>query len=240
MQRRGIHGGCVEDSRPLVLIVDEVAPLVKLLQLELGFQGLRTDTVLIEDSPLAKAQALQPDAIVIGSVIPTPEFFSLLEQLSVGVKAKLLFINGTGNENDTATAMEMGAHDAISRPFLPEAMGLHIRGMLGMDPADASQIRRGSLTIDYLRRIVWKGEMKMALGTNEWGLLLALAKATHLREGEGISAAALLTTVWGEEYAPETQFLALWIDRLRKSLGDDLKDPWLVLGDIAAGYRLAD
>jgi two-component system KDP operon response regulator KdpE len=212
-----------------------VAPLVKLLELELGFQGLRMDSVLIEDSPLAKAQAIKPDAIVIGAVIPTPELYNLLEQLRAGTTAKLLFVNGSANEADTAMAMQLGADDAISRPFLPEALGMHIRSMLAIDPPEASEIHRGVLTIDHLRRIVWKGEMRLVLGTNEWGLILALARAPGT-----VKPHELLVTVWGEDYAPETSFLAVWIERLRINLGEDPQHPEIVLGDIEEGFRLAD
>ena len=220
-------------DRPLVLVVDEVPPLLKLLQLELGFQGLEMDTVLLENNPLSKAEAIQPDAIVVGAVIPTPELYNLIEQLKVAVPSKLLFVNGTGNDSDTALALQMGADDAISRPFLPEVLGMHIRSLLAIDTPEATQLRRGALTLDFLRRIVWKGEMKISLGTNEWGLVLALARSPVT-----MSAVDLLTTVWGEEYANETNFLVLWIDRLRVNLGDDPSHPKLVLGDIEEGYRL--
>jgi DNA-binding response OmpR family regulator len=217
-----------------VLIVDEVPPMVKLLQLELGFQGMNTDTVLLENNPLAKAEAIQPDAVVVGAVIPTPELYNLVEQLKIALPAKVLFVNGTDNQSDTALAMQLGADDALSRPFLPEALGLHIRSLLGIDSPEATQLRRGSLTLDYLRRIVWKGEMKIALGTSEWGLVLALARAR-----ETMSATDLLTTVWGDDYAGETNFLVLWIHRLRVNLGDDPQNPELVLGNVDEGYRLA-
>jgi len=218
----------------LVLLVDEVPPVVKLLQLELGFQGFEMDTVLLENNPLAKAEAIQPDAIVVGAVMPTPELYNLMEQLKAAVSSKLLFVNGTGNDSDTALALQVGADDAVSRPFLPEALGLHIRSLLAIDPPEATQLRRGMLTLDYLRRIVWKGEMKISLGTNEWGLVLALARAPAKMDAKD-----LLTAVWGEEYANETNFLVLWIDRLRVNLGDDPARPEMVLGNIEEGYRLA-
>src|SRR4051794_34431826 len=96
-------------DRPLVLLVDEVPPVVKLLQLELGFQGFEMDTVLLENNPLAKAEAIQPDAIVVGAVMPTPELYNLMEQLKAAVSSKLLFVNGTGNDSDTALALQVGA-----------------------------------------------------------------------------------------------------------------------------------
>jgi len=229
------HRYRVQDEKPLVLVIDEVGPLVKLLELELGFQGLRMDSVLIEDSPLAKAQAIKPDAIVIGSVIPTPELYNLLEQLRAGTSAKLLFVNGSANEADTAMAMQLGADDAISRPFLPEALGMHVRSILGLDSPEMTKLHRGVLTVDYLRRLVLKGDMQITLGTNEWGLMLALMRAPG-----AVSANELLTTVWGDSYADETDFLVVWMNRLRVNLGEDPERPEIVLGNNDEGYRLAE
>jgi len=225
----------MQDSRPLVLVVDEVPPLLKLLALELAFQGLRMETVLLEEDVEARATDLQPDCIVVGAVIPTPGIYDLLEHLKAAVPSKLLFINGSGNDSDSALAIQMGADDALSRPFLPEALGLHIRALLSMDSPESTQLRRAGLLIDYLRRIVWKGEMKIILGTNEWGLLLALAAVNG-----AITANDLLVEVWGENYAGEIAFIKAWIDRLRVNLGEDPQHPEIVLGDVDKGYWLPD
>src|SRR3954470_6633242 len=114
-------------SQPLVLIVDEVPPLIKLLKLELGFQGMVLDTVLLEDDPLAKAIEIKPDVVVVGAVIPTPMLYDLIAQLRANVSSKVIFINGSGNDGDAALALQEGADDTITRPFLPEALGMHIR-----------------------------------------------------------------------------------------------------------------
>lgn len=55
---------------PVVLIVDEVPPVVRLIELELGFQGLRTENVLLSNDPVKTAESLSPDAIVLGAAIP--------------------------------------------------------------------------------------------------------------------------------------------------------------------------
>jgi DNA-binding response OmpR family regulator len=221
-------------AQPLVLIVDEVPPLIKLLKLELGFQGMVLDTVLLEDDPLAKAIEMKPDVVVVGAVIPTPVLYDLIAHLKANVSTKVLFINGTGNDGDAALALQEGADDTITRPFLPDVLGMHIRSLLAIDPPEATMLRRGPLTIDFLRRIVWNGERKLAVGTNEWGLLLALARSTRVMQ-----ARELLTTVWGDEYAEELQFLVVWMNRLRVNIGDDPLHPAIVLGTPEEGYRLA-
>jgi DNA-binding response OmpR family regulator len=82
---------------------------------------------------------------------------------------------------------------------------------------------------------VWNGDRRIALGTSEWALLLALAQ-----HREAISAEELLTSVWGTDYAGELPFLRLWTERLRINVGDDPKQPQIILGDETSGYRLVE
>jgi DNA-binding response OmpR family regulator len=82
---------------------------------------------------------------------------------------------------------------------------------------------------------VWNGDRRIALGTSEWALLLALAQ-----HQDAISAEELLTSVWGTDYAGELPFLRLWTERLRINVGDDPKQPQIILGDETSGYRLVE
>jgi len=129
----------------------------------------------------------------------------------------------------------MGADDVMASPYLPEELGMHLRFMLGGDVPQYREIRRGGLRIDPMHRAVWKGEQKMALGTSEWALLMALAT-----DSNAVQVGELLTIVWGKEYASETKFLTTWIQRLRENLGDDVQAPQLVLAELSEGFRLKD
>jgi DNA-binding response OmpR family regulator len=223
------------DRVPHVLIIDEVPSVVKLIQLELGFQGFKTEAILLDDGAVEKAEATMPDAIVLGSSIPFAGIYEVLMQLKRAVAIPVLFIYAGGNDNDAALALNMGADDVMASPYLPEELGMHLRALLGDDVPEYRQIRRAGLRIDPMHRVVWKGDQKMALGTNEWALLMALAT-----ESNTFQAPELLTMVWGGEYAGETKFLTTWIQRLRENLGDDVHSPHMILGDLSQGFRLGD
>jgi two-component system, OmpR family, KDP operon response regulator KdpE len=222
-------------EQPLILVIDEVAPVVRLLELELNLSGFATRPVLIDEDPIKTALEIEPDAVVLGAALPVPGIYETLMQLKARVAAPILFLHAGGNEEDGAVALDMGADDVLSRPFSPMDLSLRLRAMLKMGPAEDFQIMRGDLEIDVLHNVVRRGGVTAALSTSEWGLLLQLAKA------EGVlSSGNLLTGVWGDSYAEESHFLRLWIDRLRTDLGDDPKNPAIILGDIESGFHLAN
>jgi len=219
---------------PKVLVVDDVPAVVKLLQLELGFQGFTVTTTLLEEDFAGIAESLKPAAIVLGSSTPTPEVYEALRVLKERTAAPILFVHAMGNDSDAALAFDMGADDAIGKPFNPEDIGLRLQGLIDEKFAEGSQLRRGQLRIDFLRRLVWRSERKIALGTSEWGLLLVMAKANG-----PVPPTELLSSVWGVQFGKETRYLMEWINRLRTNLGEDPSHPEIVLGSVEEGYWLA-
>ena len=216
------------------MIVDEAPPFVRLIQLELGFQGFKTASVLIDEGVIQAAVALQPDAVVLGSAIPTPALFDVLAELARVVSSPVIFIHALGNETDGAVALELGAADVLSRPFKPEELGLRLRAVLGHVIPETQLISRGRVSIDVLHRLVSVDGRQVFLGTTEWSLLLALANSP-----DPVLAAELLTEVWGRDYVKEERFLRVWIDRLRANLGDDPGKPSIITGDMQSGFELA-
>jgi two-component system KDP operon response regulator KdpE len=224
-----------EQRQPLILVVDEVHPVVRLLELELNHQGMRTANVLINEDPMARAEELQPDAVVIGSMVPTPLLYDVLEKLSKHVGVPVVLISATANEADAAIGLQLGADDVIARPFTPLDLALRLTTLLGLKPRLPRVVERRHLKVDVSRRFVWVDGKKVELGITEWTLLIALIRSANM-----VPSADLLTMAWGPEYAGDVEFLAIWIDRLRARLGDDPANPTLVLGDPASGFCLVD
>ncbi|MGE0687186.1 MAG: winged helix-turn-helix domain-containing protein [Dehalococcoidia bacterium] len=220
-------------SLPLILVIDDVSPVVRLIELELSTQGFRTQSVLIGEDPVGTALRLQPSAVVLGSSLPAPPVYDVLMQLKKTLSAPVLFLHAGGNDSDAALALDMGADDALGLPFSPQDLSLRLQALLELAPPEARQLVRGPLKIDVLHRVLWNGEKKIALGTSEWTLLLALAQV----EGP-ISASDLLASVWGEDYRNELPFLRLWIRRLRANLEDDPDHPRVIVGNEETGYIL--
>ena len=57
--------------------------------------------------------------------------------------------------------------------------------------------------------------------------------------GEALSHDALLTRVWGNEYRYETQYLKVYVGRLRDKIETDAADPKLIQTVRGVGYRFA-
>src|SRR5687767_15897805 len=104
----------MDEPLPVVLIIDELPPVVRMLELELGFHGLTTQSTLMSEQPVATAEQIKPSGIILGALLPTPECYDVLQQLKKRVDAPVLFLYGSGIEADGALALEMGADDVLA------------------------------------------------------------------------------------------------------------------------------
>ncbi len=99
--------------------------------------------------------------------------------------------------------------------------------------ARPAPIRRGSVEIDTIERVVKRAGRPIPLLAREYRLLLHLARA----RGEPVSRRALLAAVWGLRFDPGTNVVAVHVSRLRARIDRGFDHPAIetVKG---VGYRL--
>jgi DNA-binding winged helix-turn-helix (wHTH) protein len=88
--------------------------------------------------------------------------------------------------------------------------------------------------IDLERRLVRKGGEYVPFSRTEWHLLEHLAA----NAGKVILHVELLSKVWGPEYRDDTQYLRVWVSRVRRKLGAKPGEPGRIKTYMGIGYRL--
>jgi two-component system KDP operon response regulator KdpE len=92
----------------------------------------------------------------------------------------------------------------------------------------------GELRIDLASQQVLRRGEPVHLTPTEFALLRELAT----NRGKLLTHAHLLRRVWGHGYETETEYVRVYVRRLRAKLEDDGEAP-LILTQPRAGYRLA-
>ena len=99
---------------------------------------------------------------------------------------------------------------------------------------DDSRVPGSDLTLDFARReVTVRGEL-VALTPTEYVLLETLAR----ERGRIVPHRALLTRVWGPTYTRELHYLKVFINRLRRKLGEDAARPRYIQTCRGLGYRM--
>ena len=225
-------------KRPLVLVIDDVAPVIRMMTLELNAQGFDVIGARVGDDTFRTIEKYRPDVAVMEVMLPGISGFEVMAEIKRGHNVPVVFVTTSDRDGDRQLALELGADDYITKPFAPADLSARLRAVLpgAQVGPRRDQMRAGDIEIDLGRRIVRRAGDEVQLSTNEWALLYALA--THRRQTRPVSAKDLLTAVWGADYAHETNYLEAWVRRLREKLEEDPAAPRLIAGDPERGYLL--
>ena len=225
------------NSEAVVLAVDDEASILRLIEIELGEQGFVVLKAHNADEALHLAEKTPPDIAVLDILMPGMSGTELIAKLRARRDIPVIFLTGMDKESDKVSGLDLGADDYIVKPFNPEELTARIRAVLRRrtSPEPFERVlRAGELEIDLQRRLVHRAGEPVVLSANEWRLLQALATSP----GRVIQAAELLGKAWGSEYREDTEYLRVWISRLRRKVEPDMDHPTVILTKPGIGYVL--
>jgi two-component system, OmpR family, KDP operon response regulator KdpE len=222
------------------LVIEDDPNIVDLIRSNLAVRGF--DTVVSTDGTRA-LQLLDtetPDIVLLDLMLPEIDGFELCRQMRERSGVAIIVVSARGGERDKVTALNMGADDYMTKPFSIEELLARITATLRRTrPAapvtsTAQIVIVGELHIDLTSQQVLKRGEPVHLTPTEFALLRELAT----NRGKLLTHAHLLRRVWGHGYETETEYVRVYVRRLRAKLEDDGEAP-LILTQPRAGYRLA-
>ena len=224
-----------------LLIVDDDSDM-RLLLAEY-FRRLGFDVVEKESG----AEALEPacsgtfDCFIFDVSMPGMTGFDLLRRVRErGVQTPAMFLTAHDAIDDKVAGFEAGADDFLSKPFSPRELEVRIEALLKRgaatppSPRNGERIEVGDLVIDKRRHEVMRGGERIDLTPLEFQILELLAS----EPGRAWSRNSLLDQVWSTEYEGYQRNIDPHINRLRKKLEADPKNPHYVLTVRGVGYKL--
>ncbi|HKH06254.1 MAG TPA: response regulator transcription factor [Acidimicrobiales bacterium] len=220
-----------------VLLVEDDPNIVDLVRSNLVVRGyeVRTDTTgagVVDD-----VRRDPPDVVLLDLMLPDADGFELCRSLREGSPVGIIVVSARGREGDKVRALNLGADDYLTKPFGIEELLARITATLRrVRPApvasDPKVLAAGDVVIDLDARRVTKGNERVHLTPTELSLLreLALQPGVLLPHGE------LLRRVWGVGYETQTEYLRVYVRRLRAKLESPGAPP-LIVTEPRLGYR---
>lgn len=224
-----------------VLLIEDDPNIVDLIRANLLVRGF--DAVVSTDGlrALALLETERPDIVLLDLMLPQADGFELCKSIRERSGVGIIVVSARGGERDKVTALNAGADDYMTKPFGIEELLARVTATLrrtrpagDAEPAEPIVIAPG-LTLDLGAQEVRRNGLRIHLTPTEFALLRELA----VNRGRLLSHATLLRRVWGPAYLTDTEYVRVYIRRLRAKLETEDGDP-IILTQPRAGYRMAD
>lgn len=180
------------------------------------------------------------DCFILDVSMPEMTGVELLKKLRErGIRAPAMFLTAHDLLEDKVAGFEAGADDYLAKPFSPRELEYRVtallrRGQLSAVSGDEDRMEIGDLVVDRRRHEISRGGVKIELTPLEFQILDLLAS----EPGRAWSRNDLLDRVWSTEYEGYQRNIDPHINRLRKKLETDPKNPNYVLTVRGVGYKL--
>jgi DNA-binding response OmpR family regulator len=116
-----------------ILIVDDDTGILNMLGLLFQFEGYQSITCDHAPDAMQRIQSDRPALVLLDAMMPQMdglEMLKLLNQQPTAYRPPIVLLTGTSDPGYKKTALEFGACDIISKPFIKEELLARVRRLL--------------------------------------------------------------------------------------------------------------
>jgi two-component system KDP operon response regulator KdpE len=188
---------------------------------------------------LAQAAAHEPDLVLLDYEVPDVGGIGVTKRLRESTAAPILVLSTRHEESEIVAALDAGANDYLTKPFstreLLARIQVWLRHTRSVNPDSTEAIVEvGDLRIDLGRRLAFLRGVEVRLTPTQYKLFAAFMR----NAGKVMTHEQILLAVWGPAYVRETQYLRVFMGRLRKRFEVDPARPRFFVMEPGIGYRL--
>lgn len=227
-----------------ILIVDDEAPIVDILRINLKKNGYRVLEAYDGEAAVKIALEEEPGLILLDVMLPKIDGFTVCRKLRERINTPILMITAREEEEDKVLGLAIGADDYITKPFSIKELLARVqanlrRGAKEFTYIDGDEedtcIKQGELTLNLERLEVKKNGKIVELTLREFELLKFLA----MQPEKIYSREALMEKVWGYDYLGDLRTVDVTVRRLREKIEDNPSEPRYVITKRSMGYYFA-
>jgi two-component system, OmpR family, alkaline phosphatase synthesis response regulator PhoP len=230
-----------------ILVVDDEASILTLLQYNLEQAGFDTITAMDGESGKTIANMESPDLIILDVMLPKLDGMEVCRQLrQEKIKTPILMLTAKDSEIDKIVGLELGADDYMVKPFSPREVVARVKAILRRiqsqpEPAKITETEDAVIIIGDLLIYPEKYEAairghSLELTLKEFELLLHLAKNKNRIQ----SRDQLLNAVWNYDVSGDSRIVDVHISHLRDKIEENTRKPIYIKTYRGIGYKLEE
>ncbi len=222
-----------------ILVVEDDPPVRNLITTTLKAHGYRFLTAANGESALLEASSHNPEIILLDLGLPDMDGVDIIKKVRTWSNTPIIVISARSEDHDKVEALDAGADDYLTKPFLMQELLLRVQHLL--QRAYRTELRRsrvltlGDCTVNLQDAAVRRADgTTLALTATERALLQRLADD----RGHIVTYDAVCEAVWGADYYGYENSLNVHIRHLREKIEPDPGHPQWLQTVRGIGYRL--
>jgi two-component system KDP operon response regulator KdpE len=225
-------------TKQTILVVDDEAPMRKLLSGNLKASGYDVRAAADGTEAMKLIQEHPVDLLLLDVNMPGPNGLQVLEAVRRSAEIPVLILSGRSRERDKVEALDLGADDYLSKPFGIAELLARVKVLLRrIGPGPRGPIptyRYRGLEVDFGARRVSVNGAEVQLTPREFEVLACFAR----NAGKILLHRQLLQAVWGGQYGHEYDYVWTFVQRIRRKIEPDRRNPQYLLTQPGVGYRM--
>jgi DNA-binding response OmpR family regulator len=226
-----------------VLIIEDDKEISDLLEIHLRDIDCSITKEYNGLTGLNKAKFENYDLIVLDVMLPGMNGLDVCKDIrKSGIPTPILMLTSKSEEIDKVLGLELGADDYLTKPFSIREFIARVKAifrrveLFKQTEKDGKDINFRDIVIEISTHKVLINNRRIDLTPKEFELLYLLAA----HPGRVYSRENLLNIIWGYQHKGYEHTVNSHINRLRKKIEKDLKDPQYILTNWGSGYMFND
>lgn len=221
-------------TAPAILIVDDEPAIRRLVRGALERCNFTCDEAGTAAAALAMAGRVGCQLVLLDLGLPDRDGMEIIPLVKALDRA-VLVLTARDATAEKVAALDLGADDYVTKPFDTDELLARVRVAIRHRTGAAADgiLKAGSVEIDSLGHRVTNAGLIVQLTPKEFALLIELVR----HAGKVLTHRHLLTVVWGEAHAKDTEYLRVTMRGLRQKMENDPSQPRLLINEPGIGYR---
>jgi two-component system, OmpR family, KDP operon response regulator KdpE len=224
------------ESKKRILVVDDEQHITMVMRSGLTKHGFDVRVASEGESALELFHLWTPDLVITDLSMPNMDGLEVCRRLREVSTVPIIVLSVKGDEAVKIEALDAGADDYVTKPFAMGEFLARVRAALRRSPTGEKPERvidDEDFHIDLETREIRVCGKAIHLSPKEFELLVYLMR----NAGKVLTHRTVLSAVWGGAYVEQTEYLRVFVGRLRKKIEADPARPLYILTEPWVGYR---
>ncbi|MCX4670065.1 response regulator transcription factor [Streptomyces sp. NBC_01381] len=223
-----------------ILVVDDDPEVRAAVEDALTIEGHLVRGAADGQRALTAVARWEPDLLVLDVLMPVLDGLAVCRQLrAAGDRTPVLVLTALDSVSERVDGLDAGADDYLVKPFALDELVARVRALLRRAAPERAadetggELSYGDLTLDPATRTGRRGSRPIEFSRTEAALLELLLR----NAGQVLPRELIQESVWGRDFGPDSNSLAVYVGYLRRKLESD-GEPRIVHTVHGVGYRL--